>query len=74
MLPTCTCGKKVTKTEDCHVPKNNIHDAIIVVQRVLQTVKAHVPRSGENKWNFSVSLHDVNLYPGVNLKFRGPRK
>jgi len=40
---------------------------VLVVQRVVQTVKAHVPRSGENKWNFSVSLHDVNLYPGVNL-------
>ena len=30
-------------------------------------MKAHVPRSGEHKWNFSVSLRDVNLYPGVNL-------
>ena len=40
---------------------------VLVVQRVVQTVKAHVPRSGENKWNFSVSLHDVNLYPGVDL-------
>ena len=40
---------------------------VIVVQRTVQTVRAHVPRSGENKWNFSVSLHDINLYPGVNL-------
>ena len=38
-----------------------------MVQRQVQTVKAHVPRSGEHKWNFSVSLRDVNLYPGVNL-------
>ena len=40
---------------------------VLVVQRQVQTVKAHVPRSGEHKWNFSVSLRDVNLYPGVNL-------
>ena len=26
-----------------------------------------MPRTGENKWNFSVSLHDLNLYPGVDL-------
>jgi len=40
---------------------------ILVVQRNVQTVKAHLPRTGEQKWNFSVSLHDVNFYPGVNL-------
>ena len=54
---------------DCHqygVSSDTLKN-ILVVQRVLHTVKAHLPRSGENKWNFSVSLHDVNYYPGVNL-------
>ena len=55
---------------DCHqfgVSAPDTLKDILVVQRVVQTVKAHVPRTGENKWNFSVSLHDINLYPGVNL-------
>ena len=54
---------------DCHqygVSSDSLKN-IIVVQRVLHTVKAHLPRSGENKWNFSVSLHDINYFPGVNL-------
>ena len=54
---------------DCHqygVSSDSLKN-IIVIQRVLHTVKAHLPRSGENKWNFSVSLHDVNYFPGVNL-------
>ena len=54
---------------DCHqygVSSDTLKN-VLVVQRVLHTVKAHLPRSGENKWNFSVSLHDVNYYPGVNL-------
>ena len=55
---------------DCHqygVSSPEKLKDVIVVQRVVQTVRAHVPRTGENKWNFSVSLHDINLYPGVNL-------
>ena len=26
--------------------------------------RAHAPKTGEQKWNFSVSLHDVSFYPG----------
>ena len=47
-------------------PTDTLKD-ILVVQRTVQTVKAHMPRSGEQKWNFSVSLHDLNFYPGVDL-------
>lgn len=36
---------------------------ILVVQRNTQTVRAHVPRTGEQKWNFSVSLHDIAFHP-----------
>jgi translation initiation factor 2-alpha kinase 3 len=36
---------------------------MLVVQRNTQTVRAHVPRTGEQKWNFSVSLHDVAYHP-----------
>eukprot|EP00092_Neocalanus_flemingeri_P023955 GFUD01025986.1.p1 GENE.GFUD01025986.1~~GFUD01025986.1.p1 ORF type:complete len:1103 (+),score=344.15 GFUD01025986.1:320-3310(+) len=57
-------------TGDCQQFSNSSPEDlkdILVVQRTIQTVKAHLPRSGEQKWNFSVSLHDVNFYPGVNL-------
>ncbi len=37
-----------------------------MVQRNTQTVRAHVPRTGEQKWNFSVSLHDVAFHPAVD--------
>ncbi|XP_023320471.1 eukaryotic translation initiation factor 2-alpha kinase isoform X2 [Eurytemora carolleeae] len=36
---------------------------ILVVQRNTQTVRAHTPRTGDQKWNFSVSLHDVSYHP-----------
>ena len=55
---------------DCHqyvVSSPETLKDVIVVQRTVQTVRAHVPRTWENKWNFSASLHDINLYPGVNL-------
>jgi hypothetical protein len=39
---------------------------MLVVQRNTQTVRAHVPRTGEQKWNFSVSLHDVAFHPALD--------
>ena len=40
---------------------------ILVVQRNTQTVRAHEARNGEEKWNFSVSLHDLAFHPGREL-------
>ena len=60
------CGMAGDCRQYGHSSPDTLKD-VLVVQRQVQTVKAHVPRSGEHKWNFSVSLHDVNLYPGVNL-------
>ena len=40
---------------------------ILVVQRNTQTVRAHEARNGEEKWNFSVSLHDLAFHPGQEL-------
>ena len=38
-----------------------------MVQRNTQTVRAHEARNGEEKWNFSVSLHDLAFHPGQQL-------
>ena len=38
-----------------------------MVQRNTQTVRAHEARNGEEKWNFSVSLHDLAFHPGQEL-------
>ena len=40
-------------------------DDVIVVQRETQTVRAVEPRSGQEKWNFSVSQHSVEVQRGM---------
>eukprot|EP00094_Tigriopus_californicus_P003984 TCALIF_03837-PA protein Name:"Similar to EIF2AK3 Eukaryotic translation initiation factor 2-alpha kinase 3 (Homo sapiens)" AED:0.07 eAED:0.07 QI:0/0.66/0.5/1/0.66/0.5/4/176/987 len=40
-------------------------DDIIVVHRETQTVRAIEPRTGHEKWNFSVSQHNLDLFPGL---------
>eukprot|EP00095_Tigriopus_kingsejongensis_P010151 maker-scaffold575_size133042-snap-gene-0.27 protein:Tk10151 transcript:maker-scaffold575_size133042-snap-gene-0.27-mRNA-1 annotation:"eukaryotic translation initiation factor 2-alpha kinase isoform x1" len=37
-------------------------DDVIVIQREIQTVRAIEPRTGQEKWNFSVSQHTVDLF------------
>jgi len=36
-------------------------DDVLVVQRETQTVRAVEPRTGQEKWNFSVSQHNLEL-------------
>ncbi|KAL1122849.1 hypothetical protein AAG570_003175, partial [Ranatra chinensis] len=36
---------------------------VVLVQRQTQTVRAIEPRSGAEKWNFSVGQHDIKLAP-----------
>ena len=36
-----------------------------MVQRETQTVRAVEPRSGQEKWNFSVSTHSIEVERGV---------
>lgn len=54
--PRCSRAEGVLEEED------SARD-VLVVQRNRQTVRAHEPRTGEEKWNFSVSLHDLALHP-----------
>ena len=38
---------------------------VLVVRRETQTVHAVEPRTGEEKWNFSVGQHDIKFHRGV---------
>jgi translation initiation factor 2-alpha kinase 3 len=44
---------------------NDLED-ILVVRRVTQVVRAVEPRTGAEKWNFSVSTHHVSFQSGVD--------
>ncbi|KAL1461306.1 hypothetical protein WDU94_013213, partial [Cyamophila willieti] len=53
-----TCGNttpSVSHTKD-----------MIVLQRLTQTVRAVEPRTGSERWNFSVGQHDVKFLPDEN--------
>ena len=39
---------------------------VVVVQRETQTVRAVEPRTGAEKWNFSVSQHHLELHAGIH--------
>jgi len=49
---------------ECSKYQDTSTEDIFVVQCNTKTVRAHTPKSGDQKWNFSVSLHDVSFYPG----------
>ena len=49
---------------ECNKFKESSLQDMFVVQCNTKTVRAHAPKTGEQKWNFSVSLHDVSFYPG----------
>ena len=44
--------------------KDDMED-VLVVRRETQTVRAIEPRTGEEKWNFSVGQHDIKYHQGV---------
>ncbi|XP_076368926.1 pancreatic eIF-2alpha kinase [Tachypleus tridentatus] len=50
-----TLGEEVAMTED-----------ILLVHRHTQTVRAVEPRTGEERWNFSVGEHCISLVEGLN--------
>lgn len=52
---TSGCNRQQTASKPIHV---------LVVRRVTQIVRAIDPQSGEERWNFSVGQHEVNLAGG----------
>ncbi|XP_032806374.1 eukaryotic translation initiation factor 2-alpha kinase 3 isoform X3 [Petromyzon marinus] len=45
-------------------------DDLVLVQRVQKTVRAVAPRSGAEKWNFSVGQYDIMFYRGNEGNFQ----
>ncbi|KAG7189624.1 hypothetical protein KM043_017306 [Ampulex compressa] len=43
-----------------------IEREVLIVQRLQQTIRAVEPRTGIERWNFSVGQHDVIIVPGTN--------
>ena len=41
---------------------------IVIVKRETQVVRAVEPRTGSEKWNFSVSTHHLTFQPGKILE------
>lgn len=56
VLYECTMNRCDNITEDEKVPGD-----VVLVQRLTQTVRAVEPRSGIERWNFSVGQHDVKI-------------
>ena len=52
-------GEKLSPNE------NNDLDDIVILKRETQVVRAVEPRTGTEKWNFSVSTHHVTYQPGI---------
>lgn len=48
--------------EGVDVSPSVIDEDVIVVRRQTQTVRAIEPRTGEERWNFSVGNHELELY------------
>ncbi|KAG5680093.1 hypothetical protein PVAND_009619 [Polypedilum vanderplanki] len=65
-----TSKKKTNDTSDKDSNKNEnsprttsdlVLDDILVVRRFSQTVRANEPRSGEERWNFSIGHHEMQV-------------
>ncbi|XP_071513696.1 eukaryotic translation initiation factor 2-alpha kinase-like [Panulirus ornatus] len=55
MCNSSGCKRRRTASKPTHV---------LVVRRITQTVRAVDPKSGDERWNFSVGQHEVNLASG----------
>ena len=61
-------NKKGTDINKQPLERNGVRDDmedVLVVRRETQTVRAVEPRTGEEKWNFSVGQHEIKFHPGV---------
>lgn len=48
-------------------------DDILVVRRQTQTVRAIEPRSGSERWNFSIGHHELEMLPNDNCQSQGSK-
>ena len=49
-------------------PSNNVLDDVLVVKRQTQIVRAIEPRSGEERWNFSIGHHELEILHSENCQ------
>ena len=57
MVPNSPTGETLSSQE------TDLED-IVIVKRETQVVRAVEPRTGSEKWNFSVSTHHLTFQPG----------
>lgn len=50
---------------------NPLIDDVLVLKRQTQTVRAIEPRSGGERWNFSIGHHELELLPSDNCQSQG---
>lgn len=55
-------GTDLNDDTDSQVSPTVINEDVIVVRRQTQTVRAIEPRTGEERWNFSVGHHELELF------------
>ena len=66
--PQSSSGNKDTGLNKKPLEREGVKDDmedVLVVRRETQTVRAVEPRTGEEKWNFSVGQHEIKFHPGV---------
>lgn len=52
--------------DENEIPNDNVLDDVLVVRRETQIVRAVDPRSGEERWNFSIGHHELEILHSKN--------
>lgn len=58
----------VLEEESESIPSNDVLDDILVVKRHTQTVRAIEPRTGDERWNFSIGHHELEIISNSNCQ------
>lgn len=58
----------VLEEEAENIPSNDVLDDILVVKRHTQTVRAIEPRTGDERWNFSIGHHELEIISNSNCQ------
>ena len=62
----CTMAGCFSPTGEALSSQETDLEDIVIVKRETQVVRAVEPRTGSEKWNFSVSTHHLTFQPGKN--------
>ena len=70
----CKNQKNITEVLDESsegAPSDDVLDDVLIVKRQTQTVRAIEPRTGGERWNFSIGHHELELLPSENCQSQG---